>query len=164
VNGRGEQPTVRRPFTVLSQLPMEEAFLMIAMRMRGIKYEYGGQDPNQSLDCSGLVVQMFRELGLPIEDMTAGGLHEKLFTLSKPPDNGPRVCCLFWRKHGQSEDNHVSFVVASVRLHFICLDTTAVRGKVDFDIYDIDNNNGQTITPAYLDVSRILPRGVHYAD
>jgi cell wall-associated NlpC family hydrolase len=95
------------PFHLL--LNLKETFTATLARFTGVPYVFGGQTP-EGLDCSGLVVQTFQSIGLPIADRKASELYEDLFTLSVPPDRGPVLEALFSRDT-KGEIDHVAIVV-----------------------------------------------------
>lgn len=68
----------------------------LALRMYGIPYRWGGDDPIAGLDCSGLIVELLQSVGILVigGDWTAQALWERFRdrVVSKP--NGG--CLVFW--------------------------------------------------------------------
>jgi cell wall-associated NlpC family hydrolase len=58
-------------------------------------YLLGGQEPGVGLDCSGMVIESFKEVGLEITDRTALQLYTDIFLHDTPPKRGPVVEAFF---------------------------------------------------------------------
>jgi len=69
----------------------------VAWSLHGLPYRWGGDDPMTGFDCSGLVVEILKSVGvLPRNgDWTAAGLYSRFAPLGKveEPDSG---CLVFW--------------------------------------------------------------------
>jgi hypothetical protein len=70
-----------------------------AVNYLGMPYEAMGD--NNRLDCSQLVVNVFRSLGFAIPDMRATDFRDQLFTLPNPPETGPKLGAIFRREDGK---------------------------------------------------------------
>jgi cell wall-associated NlpC family hydrolase len=82
--GEGEPPRTRlQNFT-----DRASELVMRAMGMIGIRYKYGGDNPDQGLDCSGLVRHVFREsfgLNLPRTSEEISKVGERIETTELQP-------------------------------------------------------------------------------
>lgn len=82
-----------------------------AQRFIGLPYRWGGDDPLEGFDCSGLVIEVLKSVGLLGRryDATAAQLF-KVF----PPATGPHPGCLaFWSSSRVDRIVHVEIVINS---------------------------------------------------
>jgi len=85
----------------------------VAWSLHGLPYRWGGDDPVEGFDCSGLCIEILKSVGiLPREgDWTAAGLYEK-FTEARCQN--PRLGCLaFWWNNAKTRIIHVEFCLDS---------------------------------------------------
>jgi hypothetical protein len=99
--------------------------------MQGLPYIYGGQS-GEGLDCSGLIIETFRRMGIPIRDMNAAEIRTHLFTLSEAPSVGPCLQAIFQR----DPDNGSVIHVASLLTDTVVFHTTNSLGHADFQSLD----------------------------
>ena len=81
----------------------------VAWSLHGLPYRWGGDDPIQGFDCSGLVIEILRSVGLVARegDWTADDLYFKYHHLEQPaPYEG---CLAFWRRGGRM--THVEYCI-----------------------------------------------------
>jgi hypothetical protein len=71
----------------------------IAIDYLGMPYEDKG--PDSRLDCSQLLINVFRRMGFMIPDMRAADLRDQFFTLDLAPPIGPVVGAMFRRESGK---------------------------------------------------------------
>lgn len=86
--------------------------LVVAERMLGKPYIWGGDNPGEGFDCSGFVIEVLKSVGiLPRSgDWTANDL---LRYFAKNPTSVPKEGCLmFWGKGTKA--THVEFVFAVI--------------------------------------------------
>ena len=65
----------------------------------GMPYEDKG--PDNRLDCSQLIINVFRRMGFLIPDMRAADLRDNFFNLISSPVTGPNVGAMFRRDNGK---------------------------------------------------------------
>ena len=72
------------------------------------KYRFGGDDPLEGYDCSGLIIEILQSVGkLPLKgDWTAAGLYHQLADLEVP---APKEGCLVFVCGLNTEPYHVEF-------------------------------------------------------
>jgi hypothetical protein len=70
-----------------------------AINYLGMPYEAVGA--NDRLDCSQLIVNVFRTIGFKVPDMRATDFRDQLFTLPNPPESGPKLGAIFRRENGK---------------------------------------------------------------
>lgn len=93
----------------------KEMAIKVAWHYLGLPYRWGGDDPIQGFDCSGLVVEILKSIGiLPrIGDWTAESLYEffkKHGKLVTRPDAG---CLAFWIDRGTAKIRHIEMFLNS---------------------------------------------------
>ena len=113
------------------------AFHQAFMAWLGTPYLYEGQDEN-GIDCSGVVVQVFKDIGLTINDRSSndfvqGVVPSKLFTLRSQPALGPVLCGVFGYTSAGSTYGHMAiklterFVIHSTEMG-LCTAANGVSG------------------------------------
>lgn len=80
----------------------------VAKMFFGIPYKWGGNSPVSGLDCSGLVCEVLRSLGLIIDDMNAQGLYDHFSKDLRPQLAGGSL--LFFGK-SRSTITHVALAI-----------------------------------------------------
>lgn len=100
----------------------------------GTSYLRGGQTKGVSTDCSGMVIETFKLLGLEITDRTSNSLYNEIFSLTQPLYRGPVVKAIFgYEGGGVAEWNHIGIEVNSRYVIHATDDATwvAQNGGVD---------------------------------
>jgi len=90
---QGETGNRMRPAT------LRDLALETAEAHRGLWYSWGGDDPAQGFDCSGLIVEIMKTCGLIARqaDMTASGIYQMLAKNGKSLQSASGPGCLaFW--------------------------------------------------------------------
>jgi len=90
---------------------LRDLAIRLAWGCLNIPYIYGGQNPLVGLDCSGLIVHIFRELGIfgKGEDYTAATLWETYRTKKVAyPSKGTLV---FYKSYTSNEVGHVGICI-----------------------------------------------------
>lgn len=59
---------------------MKDILIPYAMQFIGIPYRWGGNSPLTGLDCSGLVLELLKGLGIALPDMAASDIHKWCLT------------------------------------------------------------------------------------
>ena len=87
-----------------------EAAVRYAWTFLGLPYHWGGDDPIRGFDCSGLVIEVLKSVGLlpPNYDTTANGLYIRY--ASKVVAQGYAGCLLFWF-NSQMIATHIELMV-----------------------------------------------------
>jgi cell wall-associated NlpC family hydrolase len=87
---------------------MRDFAVTIAWKMWGMPYIWGGDDPIDGYDCSGLAIEILKSVNLlPRKgDWTADGLY-KMFN-SKPVTIAKPGCLVLW---GNPRKTHIEFVI-----------------------------------------------------
>jgi len=81
----------------------------VAWSLHGLPYRWGGDDPMEGFDCSGMCIEILKSVGiLPRSgDWTAQMLYSKFEYAARFP---PRLGCLaFWWNEAQTKIVHVEF-------------------------------------------------------
>jgi|CXWL01.1.fsa_nt_gi hypothetical protein len=94
-------------------MTIRDAFLWMAERQIGHPYRWGGDDPLAGFDCSGLVLECGKSVGLYPSgfDTTAAGLYADLNSKGKVATAQSRPGCLaFWSMSDESKIHHVEIV------------------------------------------------------
>lgn len=102
-----------------------------AFSMRGIPFLLGGQD-SRGIDCSGMIVNLLKRQGYAIEDMTAQGLMDTIFTLSSVADERGTIACAFY---GADVDSisHVGLIIDKERQ--LVIDSSEEVGRVEARVW-----------------------------
>jgi hypothetical protein len=87
-------------------------YLHEAVKYVGVPYEHGGQSV-LGLDCSGLIVEILRDLGFRVHDMTAHELFEQLFNQPQACHAGSIEGCFLTE---QDSDNQIRIVHSALFL------------------------------------------------
>jgi hypothetical protein len=90
----------------------ERAFKMALLNWLGTPYLLGGQDEN-GIDCSGVIVEAFADIGLDItdrssDDFVQGVDPSALFTLRSMPARGPIICGICGYTTGTAQYGHIA--------------------------------------------------------
>jgi hypothetical protein len=74
----------------------ETNLLRAGVEWLGHHYEYGGHGQGEDgIDCSGLVVEIFKDMGWEIADRSSEDFFNEIFTLRSPPFAGPVIKAWF---------------------------------------------------------------------
>lgn len=79
-----------------------------ARELLGLKYKYGGNNPRQGFDCSGLVLYLYQNAGIDIERVS----REQAKQGKQVPFNQARPGDLVFFKQAGKAVHHVSVIVA----------------------------------------------------
>lgn len=82
----------------------------------GIPYVYGGNNPLQGLDCSGLVCWVLKRFGMvkTAQDFSAAQLHTLLTTLGATSLETPEAGALLF--FGRKQITHIAIAIGSARM------------------------------------------------
>lgn len=72
---------------------IESAFIKFCLARIGADYELGGHGPKY--DCSGLIIEMIRNIGWNVVDKSAADMNTGYFSLDKPFFYGPWTQVIF---------------------------------------------------------------------
>lgn len=88
----------------------KDILLSYAMRFVGVPYKWGGDDPLQGVDCSGLVIELLQSQGLLSKafDTTSQGLYQH-FSVCKT--DTPSFGALLFFGKGIGKISHVGFAL-----------------------------------------------------
>lgn len=136
---------------------IRSAATQIAQKYIGMRYEWGGQswwsDPEGSIDCSGLVVNVYAEsvqnegYKLPFDDSTAKDLAEKYTVKIINPLPGDLIFM------GEDKDvTHVAILLSSDIDSLTFIDAYSIDGLVEIRTYAKSN-------PKILSFGRLLVIG-----
>src|SRR5690606_1025824 len=90
--GRGDLPGLQfLEDKMVFVIQPDELVLRYAIKMVGIKYHWGGDNPLTGFDCGGLVLELMRARGTwpHGNDTTAAGIHDTLKKAGKQPKVTP---------------------------------------------------------------------------
>jgi len=87
---------------------------MVAFSLLNKPYIWGGDNPVEGLDCSGLVIEILKSMGvLPAQgDWTAQGLYERFKDKEVNEQHVREGCLVFWEGMDGTA-NHVEYVLTS---------------------------------------------------
>lgn len=82
-------------------------------RFIGLPYRWGGDDPMEGFDCSGLVMEGLKRLGVAgsKDDLTADGLYKKFSNTKRPSGEAPALGSLLFWFDAQGRAYHVAVAV-----------------------------------------------------
>jgi cell wall-associated NlpC family hydrolase len=90
--------------------------IQYAMSFIGIHYRWGGENPIQGFDCSGLVQEILRSVGMdPPEDQTAQALYNLLSQKTQIRDNFCPGAIAFYGK-SLTQITHAAFMIDAFRV------------------------------------------------
>jgi len=85
---------------------------LVAYSLLNKPYIWGGDNPAEGLDCSGLVIEILKSMGVlpPKGDWTAQGLYEYFMDSEIDPSEVREGCLIFWRG-SSGRANHVEYAL-----------------------------------------------------
>jgi len=91
----------------------KEIALKVAWSLYGLPYRWGGDDPMEGFDCSGMVLEILKSVGIIRRsiDMTADQIYrhfKELGYLSRAANTG---CLAFWKDENTVKIRHVEFCI-----------------------------------------------------
>lgn len=124
----------------------ERAFLQSALSMVGTPFDEEGtiQEPGVALDCSGMIIEIFEDLGVAINDRTAAQLASQIFTRISPPVRGPVIQVSFG--DGALSDHIAFHPVGRVVIH----------STTDEDLVALNGGNDGVMVTKSVDYFSIL--------
>jgi cell wall-associated NlpC family hydrolase len=124
----------------------ERAVANVLVDFLGTPFDTEGtvQTPGVALDCSGMVIEMFKDLGVEVADRTAAELGDDLFTLRQPPPRGAVVKAILG--DGLYAD-HIAIYVTS---------RTLIHSTDNETFVDINNGNAGVMATKESDFFTIL--------
>lgn len=90
---------------------LQHAFLQEVITWMGTAYLLGGDTKGVGVDCSGLFVGAFNNIGLLIDDRSVADMEEDLISLEAPPWYGPKLKFAVSRQEADEDDRHIGLVV-----------------------------------------------------
>ncbi len=85
-----------------------------AMQLVGKPYKWGGDNPLQGYDCSGLCVEILQSAGVVTEDLSAQGLYD--FLVNRGEWGVTRLGALAFFGKSETEVTHVGFCLDKHRM------------------------------------------------
>jgi cell wall-associated NlpC family hydrolase len=87
--------------------------IQYALSFIGVPYKWGGENPISGFDCSGLVQELLKSVGMdPLGDQTAQGLYNAFSHC--PKELGQGALCFYGES--LSKITHVAFMIDSSRV------------------------------------------------
>jgi len=136
-----------------------ELLRTVALSYLNVRYRYGGQSPLSGMDCSGLVIEILRSVGMqPPRDMTAQDLYYHFSKKRRrvPDAQGFGALAFFGRKYDHI--SHVGFCMDEMRMleasggnrHTLTLEDAAIKdARVKIGMIDHRADLIEIIMPKY---------------
>lgn len=89
-----------------------------AMRLVGLPYKWGGDNPLEGMDCSGLVIELLKAAGVltGVYDTTAKELRKFLLSFSPTPPQAPLFGAVVFFGTSADAISHVGFCLNSKQM------------------------------------------------
>jgi murein DD-endopeptidase len=97
----------------------KQIILNYAYSFLGTPYRWGGDDPLLGVDCSGLVLEVLKAVGIfkGSYDTTAQGLYTELLIKQAKLTKSPEELCLAFYGKSNKEINHVGICISLSLIH-----------------------------------------------
>jgi cell wall-associated NlpC family hydrolase len=98
---------------LIHQLQLAEK---VAWSLHGLPYRWGGDDTIEGFDCSGMVIEILKSVGIlprsgPVTDWTAHGLWDRF--AGKEREKPQLGCLAFYWNNGKTKIVHIEFCLDS---------------------------------------------------
>lgn len=109
-----------KDFSGIRLFEMRDEFVSCLEKLLLVPYAWGGDDPAQGFDCSGVINEALQSVGLTEHrsDYTADGLMRRFLGKVIPPAEAKEGCLVFYLKGGEDAGHAVADHVEAFMSHW----------------------------------------------